>query len=848
MLGVALVSWGTVTHSWDASTKTLTVEYTADGVDLNFDNILNQYGAAGQVQKLVISGDFTNTDWTQRACGFIEQCAGQNTIDLDMTGCTKLVSRFVNVKDTYDAENDWADTFFNQFTQDELTKVTKYYYWGQSEADPDKVYEENGKWYVDMEWGDNNPEVTPTETYLYQFEDGTTGNVQEQNGVYTLVNDFAFGNAKTKIKGVKFPASSNFTYIPDELFGSCSNVESVYLPDNIVAIGNKAFQKTSVSEVNFPNALREIGGDAFEHCNMTSVDLSNTQVTLLRWFAFQDCAQLESFVFPTSLTTIEKNVFQRSGLKSADMSACHSLTIIGHQAFAECTSLKEVKVCSHPKVIKGGEGSGAFNNSTAIRTVEVVGCKNTNLVACRCENNAFSPDITYVQTSIDNIEPNGARLIFPQSIEYDQPMQHSAGNPNTEYLGYASSFDYFVGDYKVGVPFKQNQSVLEAFFKFAPRGQEASAVNYPTSGETTTAYCAPDNKMLTTYGSGNGWHEFMNVSVGIVLQNDQDFLRTYSRTRLSGPVLLTADLGITAYRAVDYISTKKEYVENKRGNFVFVPADKNPAGEDAYLTKEECEEKSIDITGLKTFSYATTAGTLYLRPLRPKYADGSGVNNDLSYVPEETGVVLYSKSTGEDVFLIFPPYTGTEYDLTSEDVQYPHTGTERRESTRLESEPDDINLLEGSFGEPTKVAPVWPWIFAANNGKGSYDPEKMEYREFGYSKSNKRWVRLQPGVLVYNRAFAKIPKDFFNNHNEQLSQMPDFTLDDLPAGVESLSNEVLVLDTSFDNPGEADGIKTIETNTDQTVDANAWYTLQGVKVEKPAKGVYIHNNQKVVIK
>lgn len=46
---------------------------------------------------------------------------------------------------------------------------------------------------------------------------------------------------------------------------------------------------------------------------------------------------------------------------------------------------------------------------------------------------------------------------------------------------------------------------------------------------------------------------------------------------------------------------------------------------------------------------------------------------------------------------------------------------------------------------------------------------------------------------------------------------------------------------------EATGIKTVTTMT-TTVKDNAYYTLQGIRVEKPAKGIYIHQGKKIVIR
>lgn len=867
MLGAALVSWATVTHSYENGT--LTVNYEADGVELKLDDICNQYGCAGQVTKLVLSGDFTNDEWQNKTCSFIEQCAGNNKLALDIKGCTKLVSQYIGFTETggeTGTQTDMIVTKFNTVTKDQLKEEVKYLYWGTNEADPDKVYQKDGKYYFINQYG-NETEVTPTKTYVYEFDNGTTGNVTDNNdGTYTLVNTFTLGNAKGKIKSISFPESDNFTFVKAELVDN-NAIESVTLSQTIKALDIKAFfQCKKLASINFTPNLEQIGGDCFNTCEkLDSADLVNTKLDRVRYHTFNDCSSLKYATFPTTLKVIQTQAYQRTQVENVDLSQCHDLRLIGQKAFEFDTNLKTVTVCSHPKVIKGDEGAGAFNNCKHIKTVEVVGCDNTNLVECICENNAFDPDITYVQTAIENIETMGARLIFPQNIKYDMPMQKQAGNLNTEYLGYASSFDYFVGDYKEGVPFRDNQSCLEAYFKFAPRGQQATATNFPNTGDNTQVFVETDNKMAQVRGIGNGWHEFMNVSVAIILPKNEEFLRTYSRTAGSGPVLLTEDFSITAYRAVDYISAKDSIVkDNYNGNLFFIGDPNNPqdvANPEMYQDSTYCEAHDIAITGKPNYKLATIKGNLYLRALRPYDKTANKFDESLSYIPEETGVVLYSKGKDEYFMLILPDYTGDQYDLSSNKYKYPHTGLYRFEKERqkkggvigdLDNANDDlkdnINLLEGSYGVDTPVAPVWPWNFndKVNYKGGTYNPNHMDYREFGFNKSKNKWVRLQPGVLRYNRAYAKIPVSRFDNNNETSGQMPDFTLDDMPVGSEGSANTFLAFGTTFEDE-VTDGIQTVNFTKVATGD-DAWYTLQGVKVAQPTKGVYIHNNKKVVIK
>lgn len=702
--------------------------------------------------------------------------------------------------------------------------------------------------------------------------DKTNGDNVGSTGKYTHKvggHAFTLGNGKGVIKSFVFPNSEKFTFVPAGLFAQ-GKIESVTLSENIKALDIAAFMGCSkLSSINFPGSLEQIGGDCFNGCRaLTEVNLSNTKLDRVRYHTFNDCSGLTTVYFPAAtLKTIQTQAFQRTAIVNLDLSECHQLRLISQKAFETVTALKTVTVCSHPKVIKGSEGAGAFNNCTNISTVEVVGCKDArNLTKCICENNAFSPDITYVQTQVESVETKGARLIFPQDPYWNDPMAAAlTGNEETDlenaYMGYASAFDFFVGDYKKGV-YTGNQSNIEAYYRFAPRGQHATAVESITN-DNKDAYCASDNKMAGTYGIGNGWHEFMNVAEGILIDNTKDFFRTYSRTEGSGPVLLP--LGITAYRAIDYQTEEGAIVKDKyNGDLWFIGDPNNPAdvaNTALYVDQDYLDNHpEVSVTGKPQYKYATVNGKVYLRKLHPYNTVTKSFDNTLSYVPEETGVVLYAHKSqfDESAFLIMDSYTGTEYNLTDDKYKFPHSGDKRREKTRLaqngkyqdldnanEDLRDNINLLDGSFGKDKGVAPVFPWNYTdnVNYTGGGYNPSDIKYRNFGFYKGE-RWIRLKTGILRYNRAYAKIPAAFFTNNDESEDQMPFFSWDGSEDPAQS--NVFHMFGSTFEDE-ETDGIMTVNFSK-PTVNDDAWYTLQGVKVAIPTKGIYIHKNQKVVIK
>ena len=776
----------------------------------------------------------------------------------------------------------------------------------------------------------------------------------------------------TGLTSVTLTNASKLRKIGFEAFEECTNLTTFNFPEGstLTEIGNDCFRKsgittidmsmcegfqyftpkandgsyrtfsecTSLTSVTLPPDLREVPGEAttalFAGCtSLTTITFTGEAVVqkgedgkpkldennheildnplIINKQAFYNLGSLTTVNFSSNLKEVKEQAFYKTSLTQVDLSGCHHLTLLDKQSFAEISPLTYVKLCSHPKVIKGdsqngSEGPGAFFHCTHIQTVEVVGCDNTDMTECICENRAFDVNITYGQTATINIE-NCAVLIYPKN---------GFINANSKYT---SSFDYYVGDYKAGA--LMTQEALLAYYRDVPlSGKQRTKVQI--WDDEQQQYVDQFFWVECEYQKGNGWHEFLNLDHGEIVP-EGEFLRTYSRTAGDGPCILRENL-ITAYRAVDYTTDQFAYILDKReGKYVCIDESKAESNrtDDDYILLADIKDMTDEAIAAQypnffseqyptvkshpRYSHVTIGGKLYLRPLRPKQAyylkdgvkyegyaenqdffDDLMVNNDpndlmnptggiTSYVPENTGVVLYSTGAKEDAFLMLPGYNGDDLVLT----EYEHTQA-RYEGGRLTSDDkrDNINMLHGTFGDGWPVAPVFPWIYKNETdcSGGHYDNPKA-YRNFacvktgttggsgGLAVRNKYgWKRLQPSKMIVNRAFAQIPEGRFTNFNEanDPSQYPGFTIEDTTAenpttdseGTTTSSNNNLMLISIFEDEtaggAVVDGIEEIKT-ADSTMgksEDNAWYTLQGVKVSNLTKGIYIHNGKKVVIK
>lgn len=104
------------------------------------------------------------------------------------------------------------------------------------------------------------------------------------------------------------------------------------------------------------------------------------------------------------------------------------------------------------------------------------------------------------------------------------------------------------------------------------------------------------------------------------------------------------------------------------------------------------------------------------------------------------------------------------------------------------------------------------------------------------------FFRMTPdGISGANKAYLSLPtsedlpggKFGFINYNGQF----------ISTGETALAKMMLVFDDETSGVTEIKNVEVNKQNND-----NAYYTLQGIKVLKPTKGIFIHNGKKIVIK
>ena len=221
----------------------------------------------------------------------------------------------------------------------------------------------------------------------------------------------------TNITGITFEEGSQIKWIGDRAFKKCSSLKTIN---------------------NVPAGLTDINEWCFEGTALESVDLSNTNVTIMKdgvffnnkslksvnlpkglknfWdHAFQDCTALNNIVMPSTVEGIYNNVFE--GCESlSNVTFNDSYTTLGHHVFKNCP----LTAVRFPKTLNS-IGEYAFEN-TKLTTVDLSNTQITSLPnGCFyiCENLSdvkLPKDLTDIGNNAFISTPI-ASITFPSSLQ-----------------------------------------------------------------------------------------------------------------------------------------------------------------------------------------------------------------------------------------------------------------------------------------------------------------------------------------------------------------------------------------------------------------------------------------------
>lgn len=183
---------------------------------------------------------------------------------------------------------------------------------------------------------------------------------------------------------------ADVTKIGDYSFYHARTLTSVFIPGNVLSLGQYCFASTTFSSVVFSAGLMEIGVDAFFSANITAVDLPDTvktignncfaycyyltsanipgSVTQLGSGVFSSCILLESVVISDGITTLPSSTFNNCP-KLQFINIPDSVTTLGSDCFTACKSLNSIILPNNLSTL----GASCFSGCNGLTTIKLPG-------------------------------------------------------------------------------------------------------------------------------------------------------------------------------------------------------------------------------------------------------------------------------------------------------------------------------------------------------------------------------------------------------------------------------------------------------------------------------------------
>lgn len=615
----------------------------------------------------------------------------------------------------------------------------------------------------------------------------------------------------------------------------------VIYPKELIIEGEAFLQATYLSgEVKIPNRVKSIGDKAFKLAgNNASVDGAAADEQFLITFerrrhkddesvsmdydvdlvigekAFEQCYKLKTISMPIRLTSMGNGAFENSGLehfiiredvedarikvipqraflgsKLVNITIPRSITEIQQYAFTECTEIK--KVIFQKQHVSEGQPQ----ETLIIRSGAFSG-----------GNEATALSDVYVEFSPSE------RLII---CEYDAFSftslvgQTDTQNSHIARLHFPSAdWDYYAGDWKKGLAFRQeNLDAIKSGYTDDSKGYVGKGTNANINYErgTDNAGKAMHAEADKQYTPANGWQQFVWTSTDIdIVIPSGSFMRTYSTK--TPKVIPTYAL-----------------MENQNP----------PSGHTA-------DEAMLKIYRISYFDSGYKGSSS--RPTAPGEGDGTPTAtatevvrtvSNRKYIPSNSGFIMTA-----DVDASYLVYLS---DIPIEGAQYPYENNLDNINANLlypsciDDQPG-LNVVTTSEGSYVSLTPTIP---------EPYYGDQPDYRLFGLwvkdPVSSSCFSRVR-GNMPRDKAYLKLPASLFPYYDEGESGGGGIS------GASSSGSAPVML--SFQDPeGNTTDVRMINPDTFREVDINAFYTLQGVKLNgRPTQqGIYIHNGKKVVIK
>ena len=596
------------------------------------------------------------------------------------------------------------------------------------------------------------------------------------------------------------------TEIKDDAFHGASDFTTVSIPNSVTSIGEYAFSGCSgLTSVTIPNSVTSIGVSAFRDCSgLTSVTIPNS-VTSIEGSAFRDCSGLTSVTIPNSVTSIGGSAFYGcKGLLNVTLS--DNITSIEDNTFRGCSGLLSINI---PKGVTS-IGQSALYRCESLTSIELPGgltsigdhafwgCKSVTAIN-------IPQGVTKIEQAVFSSCDALASVKLPETLT-------SIGDNAFSWCGFTS----------ITIP-ESVTSIGESAFQ----GCKFSAINLPSTLKvikgSTFNYCSNLESItipaIVEYIYQEAFANCRNLQSVKSLAATPPFL--YDNSFSNYEISLSVPEGARdAYLAASPWNKFKEILSGADTKYTLT----YKVDGEVYKTYDLLEGAAITPEAEPTKEGYEFSGWSTIPATMP--AEDVTITGTFTLLTDEDEITI--KEIGKTTWC-------SKYDLDFTNVAgikaYIAMGYDDIDKIiwlgRVMKVPAGTGVLvkgdAGTYKIPhASVRAAYANWFVGNLG------DQIKIEETDGDKTN-YYLSGKDGTFVSVNGSANIGK------NKAYLQLPTSVF----GGTRSIG-------ISYD---DEDGTTSIKNLTPALSEGEGeWYTLQGQRVAKPGKGLYIHNGKKVVIK
>ena len=621
-----------------------------------------------------------------------------------------------------------------------------------------------------------------------------------------------------KLKSFVIP--EKVTVLERGAFNGASGLETITFkqPATMTVIGEGAFQNAkALKKIELPSTVTTISKDAFNTCSSLTEVVIPASVTTIDATGFQECAKLEKFTVDknnTVYSSVDGFLLSKDKKKLVSFPPAKANTYytmlpptietIGKQAFYFVQALENVTI---PKKVKKIEDF-AFDRVGNLNTIAFLGKTPITDVA----PSAFNP-ANVDKSKIDLSVRKDAKAAFDSDPLWSQfrtrgvsffKETNGAGNGTTEYFPLSKKAVMIVGTQADVYTYVVKPTVID---------------------DNNNTY---EVRLWGDYAMNDNTTNIQEV----VFKNTLDYVGLDAFKKNDGSSTVKRIYFTATVPTKDMSATKWEYIDNS-GNYTqkeFEPSLKvyvKKSAENAYKTATGWDryagQTSYKIPGeIKIAHWYGTFAREFDADLGIYARENHEAGRIGAFITQTAGMSTETDATGvQTIKFIMKSINYGNTNVTDYDYVPAETGV-LLESRSGESTPADFYY---AIGEKDNVT-----YSLSNNimeGVTVKDTKKQS------STSDPIFAMTTAGIFKP----LKIGTDRTIPVHKAVAR-PKVTL--------SASAKVMFVFDDGENHNIVNAIDTIENNN--VVDNNAYYNLQGQRVENPQHGVFIHNGKKVILK